>query len=112
VGRAGFAAASSDNANDVGELDGVWNVRRLGGLLPPMVGVRKVISSARGETRVGPLPGVPFDVVGLSLRYRAAFRGFVDHLERDGDRYLGRATFRGHAFGRFVLERRPGPPDP
>jgi hypothetical protein len=89
----------------VGELNGAWNVRRLGGLLPPMVGVHKVIQGENGETRVGRLVGVPFDVVGLSLRYRAPFRGFVDELEPDGDRYLGRATFRGRAFGRFALER-------
>ena len=87
------------------ELDGTWNVRRLGGLLPPLVGVQKRIEGARGETAVGPLPGMPFDVSGLSLRYRAPFRGFVDELVPDGDRYLGRATFRGHAFGRFALER-------
>ncbi|HEV8099851.1 MAG TPA: hypothetical protein VGP56_11910 [Gaiellaceae bacterium] len=87
------------------ELDGVWNVRRLGGLLPPLVGVRKRIDGASGETTIGPLPGVPFDVVGLELRYRAPFRGFVDVLEPDGERYLGRATFRGRTFGRFALER-------
>jgi hypothetical protein len=98
-------AASQDNANGVGELDGVWNVRRLGGLLPPLVGVRKRIHGAAGETTIGPLPGVPFDVVGLSLRYRAPFAGFVDELERDGRRYLGRATFRGREYGRFALER-------
>jgi hypothetical protein len=45
------------------------------------VGVRKRIGGASGETALGPLPGVPFDVVGLSLRYRAPFRGFVDELE-------------------------------
>jgi hypothetical protein len=87
------------------ELDGEWNVRRLGGLLPPMVGVHKRIKGTTGETRVGPLPGAPFDVVGLDLRYRAPFSGFVDVLERDGERYLGRATFRGREFGRFALER-------
>jgi hypothetical protein len=87
------------------ELDGTWNVRRLGGLLPPLVGVQKRIHGARGETAIGSLPGMPFDVEGLSLRYRAPFRGFVDELVPDGDRYLGRATFRGHAFGRFALER-------
>jgi hypothetical protein len=87
------------------ELDGVWNVRRLGGLLPPLVGVRKRIDGASGETTIGPLPGVPFDVVGLELRYRAPFRGFVDVLEPDGERCLGRATFRGRTFGRFALER-------
>jgi hypothetical protein len=87
------------------ELDGVWNVRRIGGLLPPMVGVHKVIRGTTGETKLGPLPGAPFDVVGLSLRYRAPFRGFVDELEPDGDGYLGRATFRGRQFARFALER-------
>jgi hypothetical protein len=87
------------------ELDGVWNVRRIDGLLPPLVGVRKRIHGTRGETAVGPLPGMPFDVDGLNLRYRAPFRGFVDELQPDGDRFLGRATFRGRTFGRFALER-------
>jgi ferritin-like metal-binding protein YciE len=89
----------------MGELDGVWNVRRLSGLLPPLLGVRKRIDGTRGETVVGPLPGVPFEVVGLSLRYRAPFEGFVDELERHAHGYLGRATFQGRAFGRFAMER-------
>jgi hypothetical protein len=89
----------------VAELDGVWNVKRLGGLLPPMIGVRKVIQGTTGETKLGPLPGAPFDVVGLSLRYRAPFTGFVDEVEPDGERYVGRATFRGRQFGRFALVR-------
>jgi hypothetical protein len=89
----------------VDELDGAWNVRRVSGLLPPMVGVHKIIRGSSGETRVGRLAGVPFDVVGLSLRYRAPFRDFVDELEPDGDRYLGRATFRGQVFGRFAMQR-------
>jgi hypothetical protein len=87
------------------ELDGVWTVKRTGGLLPPMVGVRKVIHGTSGETKLGPLPGAPFDVVGLSLRYRDPFRGFIDELEPNNDSYLGRATFWGHEFGRFALER-------
>jgi hypothetical protein len=87
------------------ELDGIWNVRRLSGLLPPLAGVRKRIHDGGGETTIGPLPGAPFDVVGLELRYRAPFGGFVDRLEPDGERYLGRATFRGREFGRFALER-------
>jgi hypothetical protein len=90
----------------VGELDGVWNVERLSGLLPPLVGVEKRISGTRGETRVGPLPGIPFDVEGLTLRYRKPLEGFVDELEPDGTGYLGRATFRGREFGRFALKRR------
>jgi len=89
----------------VGELDGVWEVRRIGGALPPLLGVRKEISGSVGSTKVGPLPGVPFDVVGLSLRYRAPFLGFVDVLERDGQGYRGRATFRGREFGKFKLKR-------
>jgi hypothetical protein len=89
----------------VGELDGVWNVKRVGGLLPPMVGVQKRISGSSGETRVGPLFGVPFDVVGRDLHYRAPFRGFVDELEPAGSGFRGRATFRGRVFGRFALER-------
>jgi hypothetical protein len=89
----------------VGELDGVWNVKRVSGFLPPMVGVRKRISGSSGETRVGPLIGVPFDVVGRDLHYRPPFQGFVDELEPAGDHYVGRATFRGRVFGRFALKR-------
>ena len=89
----------------MGELDGVWNVKRRGGLLPPMVGVEKRISGSSGETRIGPLFGVPFDLVGHDLHYRAPFHGFVDQLEPDGARWLGRATFRGRVFGRFILTR-------
>ena len=87
------------------ELDGLWDVRRVSGLLPPMIGVRKRISGSKGETKVGPLPGAQFDVVGLSLRYRAPFRGFADELEPAADGYAGRATFRGREFARFALTR-------
>jgi ferritin-like metal-binding protein YciE len=87
------------------ELDGTWNVRRTGGLLPPLTGVRKRIHGASGETTVGPLPGVPFDVVGLELRYRGPFSGFIDVLEPHADGYRGRATFRGQVFGRFAMQR-------
>jgi hypothetical protein len=96
-----------ENANGMGELDGVWSVRRLSGLLPPLVGVRKQIDGTTGRTTVGFLPGAAFDVVGLSLRYRAPFRGFVDQLEPSDDGYLGQATFRGRVLGRFALERIP-----
>ena len=87
------------------ELDGVWEVKRSGGALPPLLGVRKEISGASGETKLGPLPGAPFDVVGLSLRYRAPFAGFVDDLERDAEGYRGRSTFCGREFGKFELKR-------
>jgi hypothetical protein len=90
----------------VGELDGVWSLRRASGLLPPLVGVRKRIAGDRGSTGVGPLPGFPFDVDGAALRYRPPLSGFVDVLERETpDRYRGRATFRGREFGRFTMTR-------
>ena len=87
------------------ELDGVWDVKRTGGALPPLAGVRKEISGAAGTTKVGPLPGMPFDVVGLSFRYHAPFGGFVDMLEEHGQGFRGRATFRGREFGKFELKR-------
>jgi hypothetical protein len=90
----------------VTELDGTWDVHRTGGLLPPLFGVHKRIAGDRGETRVGPLFGVPFRVVGTALHYRAPFAGFVDLLEPAGPgRFRGRATFRGREFGRFELRR-------
>ena len=89
------------------ELDGTWNVYRTGGWLPPLVGVHKRISGASGSTRIGPISGMPFDVVGLELRYRSPFRAFVDVLTPRGDgSYDGRATVNGREFGRFRLSRR------
>jgi hypothetical protein len=86
-------------------LDGVWRVVRTGGLLPPLVGVRKRIANGRGVTSVGPLPGARFTVDGSSLIYRTPFRGFVDVLTPDADGFRGRALFRGREYGRFVLRR-------
>jgi hypothetical protein len=90
----------------MGELDGLWNVKRSGGLLPPLIGVHKRIEGERGETRIGALVGVPFVVHGLELHYRGPFRSFVDRLEPDGsDAYRGTALVRGHAFGTFRMTR-------
>jgi len=70
-----------------------------------MIGVRKRISGTRGKTLVGPI-GMPFEVRGMELHYRAPFRGFVDVLELvDEDTARGRATFRGTEFALFDLER-------
>ena len=93
------------------ELDGVWDVRRVSGALPPLIGMRKEISGTSGATKLGPLPGAPFDVVGLSLRYRGPFRGFVDELEGSGDLLRGRATFRGREYGKFEMRRVKGGSD-
>jgi ferritin-like metal-binding protein YciE len=96
--------ASSGSLEIVSELDGVWDVRRTGGLLPPLSGVRKEIHGTHGKTL---LPrgviGVSFDVVGLELRYRAPLAGFVDVLQPHNGGYRGRATFRRGTFGRFEL---------
>jgi hypothetical protein len=86
-------------------LDGTWDVRRVSGLLPPLWGVRKRIHGTSGETVVGPLPGVSFDVVANELRYRGPLRSVVDVLEPDGESWHGRTIVGGHEVGRFRLER-------
>jgi hypothetical protein len=86
-------------------LDGHWTVRRTGGLLPPLAGVRKRIRGGRGETSIGSLPGFPFTVDGLLLRYRPPLRGLVDELEPQGDGFHGRAMFLGRELGTFELRR-------
>jgi ferritin-like metal-binding protein YciE len=86
----------------VGELDGLWAVQRESGLLPPMAGVRKVISGDHGWTTVGPARA-PFDVVGHELRYRSPLRGFVDVLEQDDGGWKGRSLLAGREYGRFRL---------
>jgi ferritin-like metal-binding protein YciE len=90
------------------ELDGTWDVTRTGGLLPPLIGVRKRIAGTRGSTVVARAVGVPFDVVGLELHYRAPFAGFVDVLAPAGETFTGRATYRGREFGRFELTQTRG----
>jgi ferritin-like metal-binding protein YciE len=88
----------------VSELDGTWNVRRTGGLLPPLIGVRKEIHGTRGETTLPRgIAGVPFDVVGLELHYRRPLAGFVDILTPHDGGYSGRSTYRRREFGRFEL---------
>jgi ferritin-like metal-binding protein YciE len=100
-----FALGIARKPSDVAELDGIWDVKRTGGLLPPLTGVRKRIAGTRGTTRIGDVAGMPFDVVGLELHYRAPFNGFVDVLTPEGDGFSGRATFRGREFGRFTMTR-------
>jgi ferritin-like metal-binding protein YciE len=84
------------------ELDGVWNVERTGGLLPPMLGVRKEIHGAHGRTLVGRV-AIRFDVVGNELRYRKPLEGFVDVLAPGEGVWSGRALYRAREYGRFRL---------
>jgi hypothetical protein len=92
----------------VGELDGVWEVERVSGALPPLGGVTKRIDGSRGRTTFPGLPPLPFEVRGLSLHYKPPFKGLVDVLEPDGgDSFRGRATIAGRTFGHFAMTRRP-----
>ena len=80
-------------------------MERVGGALPPMAGVTKVVHGRTGETRLAGAIRMPFEVRGLSLHYRAPLAGLVDELEPDGAGYRGRATFRGREVGQFALRR-------
>jgi ferritin-like metal-binding protein YciE len=89
----------------VSELDGLWEVRRVSGALPPMAGVRKRIAGESGETIVAGGPRLAFDVVGLELRYRPPFAWLVDVIEPTGAGFRGRATAFGRTYGQFELRR-------
>jgi ferritin-like metal-binding protein YciE len=86
-------------------LDGLWDVERTGGALPPLYGVRKRIAGKTGVTKAGRLPPMRFDVEdgGRRLRYRAPFIGLVDELEPEGDGFRGRSLLFGRELGRFVM---------
>jgi hypothetical protein len=88
-------------------LDGRWNVRRIGGLLPPMIGVGKTIEGDHGHTTLGPVR-VPFRVEGHTLRYTGPLSAFEDRLEPAGTGFQGRSYLGGMELGRFEL-RRPSP---
>jgi ferritin-like metal-binding protein YciE len=93
------------------DLEGEWRVERLGGFLPPMIGVRKGIRGDRGETRIGPLPGWPFRVERregrVALIYRPPFSALVDELWIGARAsWLGRSTLGGRELGRFRISRR------
>ena len=91
-------------------LEGDWRVERLGGLLPPMAGVRKRVRGESGETRFGPFLGYPFTVERregyVALAYRPPFSGVVDELEAAPDgSILGRSVLGGRELGRFRMVR-------
>jgi ferritin-like metal-binding protein YciE len=89
----------------MGDLDGVWKVERAGGALPPLYGCVKRINGSHGTTTFRYLPGMPFEVRGLDLHYKAPFTLFVDKLEPQDGGYLGRATFAGRELGQFTMRR-------
>ena len=89
------------------ELEGLWDVHRTGGALPPMRGiVRKRIEDGRGWTTALGVR-LPFVVDGLSLRYPV---GLVDELAPNGpDAYDGTAKLFGRTVGTFRLTRATSP---
>jgi ferritin-like metal-binding protein YciE len=88
------------------EIDGIWDVQRVSGAVPPMPGIRKKINGTRGATVVaGGRLAARFDVVENELRYRTPFDGFVDVLEPTGEAFAGTWTFRGRELGRFTMTR-------
>jgi ferritin-like metal-binding protein YciE len=89
----------------VSELDGAWAVERVSGALPPLHGCVKRIHGSKGITEFPRVPGMPFDVRGLELHYRAPFAMLVDTLEPQDGGYFGRATMLGREFGQFSLRR-------
>jgi ferritin-like metal-binding protein YciE len=89
----------------MGDLDGVWKVERVGGALPPLYGCVKRINGSQGTTAFRYVPGMPFEVRGLDLHYKAPFALLVDKLELQDGGYLGHATFAGREFGQFTMRR-------
>jgi ferritin-like metal-binding protein YciE len=89
----------------VGELDGVWAVNRVSGVLPPLHGCVKRIHGRHGTTEFPNFPGMPFEVRGLELHYRGPFGLLVDKLEPQDGGFFGRATLRGREFGQFTMRR-------
>jgi hypothetical protein len=92
-------------STELHELDGVWEVRRIAGALPPLLGVRKRISGTQGVTIVFGGPGIPFDVRGNELRYGRPLAFLVDVLAPAGAGFRGRATAFGRTYAEFELRR-------
>ncbi|HEV3477677.1 MAG TPA: DUF892 family protein [Rubrobacteraceae bacterium] len=91
-------------------LDGDWRVERRGGILPPMMGVRKRIRGDRGETGVWVLPGWPFTVERRKGRvapvYDPPLSVIVDEVWTGAEgSWLGRSTLGGRELGRFRMRR-------
>ena len=91
------------------ELDGRWDLRRTGGLLPPLRLLQKRIDGGRGATHLTGMVRVPFDVrEGDAGRAELVYPlGLLrDQLVPDGEGgWEGEARFLGFRVGRFRMRR-------
>ena len=89
--------------------DGLYDVCRISGLVPPLPGLRKAVAGRRGATLVGPLVRLPFRLEGapdgrVTLRYAFPLSLLVDELHAAPDgTFDGVATVAGLRYGRFRL---------
>ena len=91
-------------------LEGDWRIERMGGALPPMVGVWKRIRGNSGQAWLGPLPVWPFRLEQregrATLIYRRPFSLLVEELRPEADgSWLGYSTLGGREIGRFRMVR-------
>jgi hypothetical protein len=99
----------------VSDLEGIWRVERVSGVLLPF-GVGKRIRGREGWTTVGGVPAAPFRIAGRTLVYRGW--PVRDLLEPRGDgTWSGRSYLLGREFCRFRLvpadrAQPSGPPGP
>jgi len=91
------------------ELDGRWDLRRTGGLLPPLRLLQKRIEGGHGATHLTGMVRVPFDVrEGDAGRAELVYPlGLLrDQLVPDGEGgWEGEARFLGFRVGRFRMRR-------
>jgi ferritin-like metal-binding protein YciE len=104
-GKGTFGPGIAGDPSRMAELDGVWAVDRISGALPPLYGCVKRIHGTRGTTEFSRVAGMPFEVRGLELHYRAPFTPLVDKLEPQNGSYFGRATVFGREVGQFRMRR-------
>ncbi len=98
------------------DLDGRWDLRRTGGLLPPLRLLHKRIDGEHGATHLAGPVRVPFDVRegdGGRAELVYPFGLLRDQLVPDGDGgWTGEARLLGFRVGRFRMRRENGGEDP
>jgi len=91
------------------DLDGRWDLRRTGGLLPPLRLLHKRIDGGRGATHLTGRARVPFDVRaeggdGAELVYPLGL--LRDRLVPDGEGgWTGESRLLGFRIGTFRMRR-------